>query len=1022
MTPERWQKIDDLFQSARTRTTAERAAFLDGACATDGELRAEVEALLQAEDSAGSFINTSAVKVAAGLIAADRAAEMEGRTIGHYEILSPLGAGGMGEVYLAADTRTRRRVALKLLPDYLAKDEQRAGRFRQEAHAVMMLNHPNIVTVYDIGQHEGTQFIASELVEGQTLRRRLVTTSLEVGEALEIAAQVAAALAAAHAAGIIHRDIKPENIMLRPDGYVKVLDFGIAKLAEQRPATVDTEAATRALVATGPGVVMGTAHYMSPEQARGLTVNERTDIWSLGVVLFETIAGRVPFEGATPSDVMASVLDKQPPPLARFAPDAPSQVQWILNKALRKNSDERYQTVKEMLTDLRDLKQEMAAQAHLERSTARGAADSASPSPSQKGSPPGVVGQPQTATTTAAGAPGEPRDVQTKSSAEYIAGELKRHKTGTLVALAALMVAVAAGGFTLYRFLSRNKSEAPHAPKFMALTTGGKAADQMIDGLVTISPDGKYVTYGALDEHQQSALWVKQVSTNNQVQLAPPAPGYIAGTTFSPDGEFVYYVKGTPSSLNPTLYRVPVIGGPSVKVLDNVWSTVGFSPDGKRFAFVRNLVLRRQLMLANTDGSGEPTDLAEVKAPQYFPEQTAPSWSPDGKTIASAVRTSTGLKPMTVVGVSVDDGKMTPLTAERWPDMGRVLWLSDGSGLVFTATPELNSTGNQIWYLSYPEGKARRITNDLNGYGGISLGLTADASTIATIQTRLSGQIWVLTPSEDESRAKQITSGGVADGYDGLSWLPDGRIVYNVYTGNNPDLWVMNADGTGRRQLTNDAYWENGATASPDGRYIVFQSERTGNLNLWRIDADGNNPKQLTEGNGVDNHLAFSPDSQWVVFESTRAGKPTVWKVGINGGTALQLTEEYSIRPSVSPDGKLVAYGNLVEQPGEQPRPELVLIPFTGGQPVKTLAVPTSSNPDAGGFQWTPDGRAICFEGRVTNVRGIWAQPLDGRAPKQLTNFTSEFIRNYAFSRDGKQLAVSRGHEINDIVLIKDFR
>ncbi|MFL6211251.1 MAG: protein kinase domain-containing protein [Pyrinomonadaceae bacterium] len=1025
MTPERWQKIEDLFQSARPRTPAERAAFLDGACGTDAELRAEIEGLLQAEDSAGSFINTSAVKVAAGMIADERVAEMQGRTVGHYKILSPLGAGGMGEVYLAADTRTGRRVALKVLPDYFGQDEQRASRFRQEAHAVLMLNHPNIVTVYDIGEADGAQYIASELVEGETLRRRLAASPLSMGEALEIAAQTAAALAAAHGAGVVHRDIKPENIMLRPDGYVKVLDFGIAKLTEQRPASVDTEAATRALVQTGPGVVMGTAHYMSPEQARGLAVDARTDIYSLGVVLYEMIAGRVPFEGATASDVIAAVLERPSPPLARYAPAAPAQAQWLVNKALRKERDERYQTVKEMLSDLRELKQELDAQAHLERSAAptgervsTGGMSAPPPAPAQ---PTAVAEVARTGEAT------QPNDTQpaahTTSSAEYIATEIKRHKTGAVLALALLLVVLVGGGFALYKLLSQKSDAPPRAPKFVALTTGGRAADQTIDGLVTISPDGKYVTYAALDERQQSALWVKQVSTNNQVQLVPPAQCFYHGTTFSPDSEFVYYVKEErDSALKPTLYRVPVIGGASTKVLDNVWSTVGFSPDGRRFAFVRSAVSGQAIMLANTDGSGDPVVLATFKPPEEIPNQTAPSWSPDGKLIAFALRKFTGTIPFTVVGVSVADGKVTPLTSEQWFDMGRVLWLPDGSGLVFTAVPAMNALGTQVWFLSYPEGKARRITNDPNGYGGISLGLTADASTIATIQSRTTGQVWVLAPGEDESRAKQLTSGGVADGYDNLAWLPDGRIVYNVYTGEHLDLWIMNADGTGRKQLTNDAYWEYTAAASPDGRYMVFQSERGGNLSLWRIDADGNNPKQLTTGDGVDSRPAFSPDSQWIVFESTRAGKPTVWKVGIQGGTPHQLTDEFSLNPTVSPDGQLIAYGRLVEQPGQQPRPEIVLIPFGGGPAVKTLPVPGSSRPERGGFQWMPDGRAICFIDTIKNVPNIWALPVDGTPPKQLTNFTSDFIHNYAISRDGRQFAVSRGHEINDIVLIRDFR
>src|SRR5262245_47884317 len=348
MTPERWRRIEELFQAARQRTTAgERAAFLDGACLGDAKLRAEVEALLAAEDSAGSFINNSAMKVAAPMIAADRAAQMQGQYIGHYKIISPLRAGGMGEVYLAEDTRVGRKVALKLLPEYLTRDVERSRRFQQEARAVVALNHPNLVTVYEIGEAAGTQLIASELVKGETLHARLGGAPMKLSEALDIAVQVANGLAEAHREGVVHRDIKPENIMIRPDGYVKVLDFGIAKLIEQRVSSTGTEAPTLVKVETNPGMVLGTAHYMSPEQARGLAVDARTDVWSLGVVLYEMVAGRVPFEGQTPSDVIAGILNNEPPPLTRFAREVPEALDVIVSTALTKNREERYHAVTE---------------------------------------------------------------------------------------------------------------------------------------------------------------------------------------------------------------------------------------------------------------------------------------------------------------------------------------------------------------------------------------------------------------------------------------------------------------------------------------------------------------------------------------------------------------------------------------------------------------------------------------------------------------------------------------------------
>src|SRR5437016_12013391 len=371
MKAERWKQVNDLFQSAVERAPGERAAFLDEACHGDGDLRCEVESLLTSHVRAENFIELPAFEVAPELVTKDRTGALVGKVIGHYRIESLIGVGGMGEVYLARDERLGRKAALKLLPDSLTTDETQLSRFKNEARSASALNHPNILTVYEIGAEGNRQFIATEFIEGTTLRAPLACGRMNPKAALEIAMQVASALAAAHEAGVVHRDIKPENIMLRPDGYAKVLDFGIAKLTEQRLASDDHTVETTGVLQTRPGLVLGTAHYMSPEQARGQKVDARSDIWSLGVVLYEMVGGSPPFRGETPSDCIASILTTEPPPLSGVFPDVPLKLESILEKALRKNSDERYQTIKEMLADLRILKGELEAESSLPQAKAR---------------------------------------------------------------------------------------------------------------------------------------------------------------------------------------------------------------------------------------------------------------------------------------------------------------------------------------------------------------------------------------------------------------------------------------------------------------------------------------------------------------------------------------------------------------------------------------------------------------------------------------------------------------------------
>src|SRR5213593_3204202 len=423
MTPERWQQLKQIFQSALERNPAERSAFLSQACADDPLLRSQVESLIASHKQAGDSIEAMAAEAATEMLDDDQAVSIVGKQISHYQVVSRIGRGGMGEVFLAHDTSLGRKVALKLLRSDFTRNEERLRRFRQEARAASALNHPNILTIHEIGHDGSLHFMATEYVEGETLRQHLSRARITVGQTLDVAVQVASALAAAHEAGIIHRDIKPENIMVRTDGNVKVLDFGLAKLAE--PKTIETAAPTLPQVETAPGVVMGTFSYMSPEQARGLAVDAMTDIWSLGVMIYEMAAGRQPFEGETASDVMSLILQKEPPPLAHSWPEVPAQLERIVRKALRKDKEERYQTIKDLLIDLRNLRKELELSAEMERS--------APPTGTAMSS-----GQSAAATAHSA------------SSAEYIVTEIKQHKRAAALILGTIFVS-AIGFYLLSR-------------------------------------------------------------------------------------------------------------------------------------------------------------------------------------------------------------------------------------------------------------------------------------------------------------------------------------------------------------------------------------------------------------------------------------------------------------------------------------------------------------------------------------------------------------------------------------------
>ena len=971
MKPERWQKLDELFHLALERQAEARSSFVAQATAGDEDLRRELDSMLLHFEQSNSFIETPAYAVAAEEIVQDEPEELIGTTLGPYRILDVLGKGGMGVVYRALDDELQRQVALKFLHTELTSDKSRILRFKQEARAASALNHPNILTVFAIGEIDGRHYISTELVEGETLRELMKSRQLNLSQILSITSQISSALSSAHAAGIMHRDIKPENIMLRPDGYLKVLDFGIAKLIE--PSISNSEVST--LINTEQGAIVGTIQYMSPEQARGLAVDARTDIWSLGVVLFEMLVGHPPFEGKTKSDVMVAILEHEPPALPNLDAGTSDAIQRIVTKALTKDREDRYQSAEELLTDLRQFEQS-AASVYLERPLLPN------------------VNRHLVAETARQRAKGtdDPGAIRPVFSAEYFVSEIKQHKLRVGAVLAVIALALASGSFLLFRYFERAKPAGQLQTMSMSrLTTSGKARG------AAISPDGKYVAYVKQDDVGRS-LWLRQVGTTSDIQIFSQTDG--GGLVFSPDGAYLYY-----RNFFGDLSRMPVLGGTSNLLLKGVKSSISFSPDGKRFAFLRGNNAGTDevsLLVANADGTGEML-LASRKHPESF--DNAVAWSPDGKVIACGVRhTDAQGTYMSVVQVQVANGQTEAITSERWIEVTDLNWLSDGSGLLAMVAESIFL--QKIWKISYPNGEARRLTNDLASYSGLSM--TADSNTLVTMEEGLATNIWV-TPDGEKPTPRQVTSR--TGKYWGVQWTPDGRLVYSSDSSGNWDIWTRGTSTDDERQLTTNQSANVLPSVSPDGKYVLFTSNRSGQINIWRMNIDGANPRPLTGGN-YDYTPSISPDGRWVAYVHEAGGQKSVWRVSIDGGQPLQLTNQESDIPVFSPDGKMIAcsYGNN----------KVAIIPADGGLPIETFDIPTPFVIGPG-VQWSLDGRALIYVETQEGVSNIWSQPIAGGSPKQLTHFKSDEILSFALSRDG-QFAISRGMETGNVVLITNFR